>query len=272
MKTNDWTMNGSCGELIYGTRHDPELASQDSPRGVVLMAHGFKGYKDYGMFPWLATQFAHVGYIVQRFNFANSGMLGGDGLFERPDLFEQATWNNQVEDLKILAESFQQTDIPLILFGHSRGGAATLLATGRGDIEASGVISLSAPSQCNSLTPDEQQRLLDEGRIESPSGRTGQMLYVGKNFLEEQLNSPEMHDLQQLIAGSTLPCLLIHGEVDQTVGIDAAKQLEAALKDSTLAIIAGGDHVYNTPNPFSIDDEPSPQLRNVWNAILSWLP
>ena len=43
MKTTNWELEGSGGELLYGTTNE----AQGEPKGVVLMAHGFKGYKDY---------------------------------------------------------------------------------------------------------------------------------------------------------------------------------------------------------------------------------
>ena len=267
MKITDWKIEGSGGEVIYGTTHD----AQSELKGVILMAHGFKGYKDYGMFPWLATRLSAEGFIVHRFNFSHSGMVDGDGPFEREDLFEQATWNTQVEDLQILSEAFTQENMPLILFGHSRGGVATLLAVGRGTVPADGVIALSSPSGCNPFSREDQDRLLDDGRLESPSGRTGQMLYVGKVFLEEQLESPEMHDLQTLLSQTDVPCLLIHGEDDSTVLAESAHRIAENISNSTVAIITGGDHVFNTQNPFPIDGEPSQQLQDVWEAIQVWL-
>ena len=267
MQITHWNIEGSKGEKMYGSTH----SARNEPRGVVIMAHGFKGYKDYGMFPWLATQFSNEGYIVHRFNFSHSGMQGDDGPFERLDLFEQTTWNTQVEDLKILEQAFAQPNLPLTLFGHSRGGVATLLAVGRGDVSANRVIALSSPCDCVSMSKEDQQRLLDEGRIESPSSRTGQMLYVGKCFLEEQLESPECHNLLTLAAGITVPCLIIHGEDDPTVSVHSAVTLAETIPKSTLARIAGGDHVFNTPNPFPIAGDPSTQLNAVWHSISSWL-
>ena len=265
MKNSDWEVEGSKGKTIYGTTHDPS----EDPKGIVLMAHGFKGYKDYGMFPWLATRISSEGYIVHRFNFSHSGMLDGDGPFERPDLFEQATWNSQVEDIKILANRFAQNELPFTLFGHSRGGVATLLAVGRGEVDAKRVITLSSPSQCNPMTKEDQKFLLEEGKIESPSGRTGQMLYVGRAFLEEQLESPETHDVIALASRIEVPCLIMHGVDDSTVPLSAAIALTEAIPNATLAKIVGGDHVFNTPNPFPIDGEPSAQLQAVWDAISS---
>ena len=47
----DWSIPGSDGEPIIGNTHVP----RDEPAGMVLVAHGFKGYKDYGMFPRIAV-------------------------------------------------------------------------------------------------------------------------------------------------------------------------------------------------------------------------
>jgi pimeloyl-ACP methyl ester carboxylesterase len=97
------------------------------------------------------------------------------------------------------------------------------------------------------------------------------MLYVGKTFLEEQLKEQEKHDPLQLGMSFGIPCLIIHGEDDPTVPVSAAIALELAIPDATIALIEGGDHVYNTPNPFSVDGIPSPQLADVWSAMQSWL-
>jgi hypothetical protein len=85
----EWSIEGSEGEPIIGNAHLPEAP----PGGVVLVAHGFKGYKDYGMFPRIAESLANRGFIAHRFNFSHSGMTGAIETFERPDLFERDTWN-----------------------------------------------------------------------------------------------------------------------------------------------------------------------------------
>ena len=66
-----WTIPGSDGEPILGNVHVPD----GEPRGVVIVSHGFKGYKDYGMFPRIAGTLARdAGVIVHRFNFSHAGM------------------------------------------------------------------------------------------------------------------------------------------------------------------------------------------------------
>jgi len=256
-------MVGSRGEIIHGTTHTPERETC----GIVLIAHGFLGYKDYGMFPWLAEQFAKIGWVAHRINFSHSGMLEGKEEFVRTDLFEQATWNTQIEDLTILGEAFKQEGVPLVVLGHSRGGLAALLALGKGELPAEGVISLSAPSDCNPLTPETEAQLLGQGFIERASSRTGQTLRIGKVFLQEQLDDPEGHDLLSLLSGNQANVLVIHGEDDTTVPVSCAVKINAALKKSTLVRVEGGDHVFNTPNPFPLEGTPSPQLLALWNGI-----
>lgn len=260
-------MQGSAGEFIHGTTNEPNT----TPTGVVLIANGFKGYKEYGMFPWLANQLAGIGTIVHRFNFSHSGMTAGDGPFVRPDLFERDTWNRQVEDLSILTNEYKQDGLPMTLLGHSRGGVSCLLTIGRGTSQVDRVISLSAPATCNPLSREMQQTLLKQGFIESPSSRTEQMLHIGMSFLQDQLDDPENHDLLALVAGITSPILVIHGEDDQTVSVNAAVTIAETGQDTTLVRIQDGDHVFNTPNPFPENGSPSPQLLAVWSAIQSWM-
>ena len=122
--TNDWSIPGADGEAIIGNAHLPD----GDPAGVVLLAHGFKGYKDYGMFPRIAQTLAEAGFLAHRFNFSHSGMTDAIKTFERPELFEKDTWNKQVFDWRqvdsaIRSGTLAGQGLPCVIFGHSRGGA-----------------------------------------------------------------------------------------------------------------------------------------------------
>jgi pimeloyl-ACP methyl ester carboxylesterase len=214
------------------------------------------------------------GCIAHRFNFSHSGMTEAVETFARPDLFERDTWNRQVADLcTVLADIndgvLAGTGLPLVLFGHSRGGVAVLLTLGRHAADptfpaVAGAITAATPSTCNSLTAEEQERLLDAGFLESPSSRTGQPLRVGRAFLQEQLDEPEAHDLATLAARVTCPVLIVHGASDPTVPPACAEELGRAIgAEATVAIIEGADHVFNTPNPMVPGQPPSPQLQRL---------
>jgi pimeloyl-ACP methyl ester carboxylesterase len=273
MSDSQWSIAGSDGEPIIGNAHLPE----GQPAGVVLVAHGFKGYKDYGMFPRIAETLSDRGFIGHRFNFSHSGMTDAIETFERPDLFERDTWNRQVFDLLAVVDAvdhgaLEGRGLPLVLFGHSRGGVSCLLTAGRhaDDLRLArlaGVVTAAAPATCNALTEQEAEALLREGFLVSPSARTGQELRVGKAFLTEQQEDPEGHDLLAVAGRIICPVLATHGEKDPTVPAACAEQIAAACGQGTARIVAGGDHVFNTPNPFAPDAEPGPQLAELLEAV-----
>ncbi|MDP7008513.1 MAG: hypothetical protein QGI78_02975 [Phycisphaerales bacterium] len=268
MQIKHWHIEGSKGELIHGSTHEVD----GQPTCNLLIAHGFKGYKEYGCFPWIAHQAALQGVRAHRFNFSHSGMLDGSGSFERPDLFELATWNTQVEDLQAVVPFCSDPEIPTILLGHSRGGVAILLAASRGSVHVDHLIPLAAPATCNPLSEEMQQTMLRQGYIESPSSRTDQMLRIGRCFLDEQTADPAGHDLLSLVGTIDVPITVIHGDQDETVPVSSGETLAKVARDATFNPIYGGTHVFNTPNPFPIEGEASPQLQRVWAVLSSIFP
>ncbi|MEE8460473.1 MAG: alpha/beta hydrolase [Phycisphaerales bacterium] len=269
-----WQIDGAEGEPIFGDMHMPA----SPPVGVVLVAHGFKGYKDYGMFPRVAEAMAARGLIAHRFNFSHSGMTNQTASFARPDLFERDTWNKQVYDLRavmdaVTAGTLEGRELPLVLFGHSKGGVSVLLTAGRsagddGVPRPAGVVSVSAPSTCNSLTLQQQQSLTEQGFLLSPSSRTGQELRIGRIYLAEQLDDPPNHDLLKIAGRIACPVLIVHGEDDPTVPAACAGQIAAACRgEPQVEIVTGADHVFNTPNPLPPDAEPSTQLDAMLTGV-----
>lgn len=270
-----WSIPGAEGEPILGDCHLPTGERQ----GLIVIAHGLKGYKDYGMFPAIARACAAGGLIAHRFNFSHSGMTNDLDTFARPDLFERDTWNKQVHDCRAVIEAIASGELeghglPYVLFGHSRGGVTVLLTAGRYADDAMfpqpmGIITAATPSRCNSLTQEEADELMAAGHLESPSARTGQKLRIGRAFLQEQIDDPAGHDLLALASATRCAALVVHGSDDPTVPVACAEELRRALGErSNQRIIMGGDHVFNTPNPMPPDAAPSDQLRELLYAMV----
>jgi len=276
-KTQHWKLPGADGREILGNVHMPD----GDALGVIVIAHGFKGYKDYGMFPRIAQLAAAAGFIAHRFNFSHSGMTNNTDTFERPDLFERDTWNKQVFDCRAVVEAISDgrlagCGLHHVLFGHSRGGVSVLLTAGRYAKDATfpqsaGVVTAAAPCQCLNLPPEAATQLLKDGFIVSPSSRTGQDLRVGKIALTEQQDDPETHDLLKLVGNITCPLLIIHGEDDPTVPVESAEIIgQAAHDDARVIRVAGGDHVFNTPNPLPDDQAPSQQFQVLLDELYTF--
>ena len=270
--TNAWTIPGSESLEILGETHAPS----GPPRAAAVIVHGYKGYKDYGMFPLLAERLARARFVTHRFNLAHSGMTNRTETFERPDLFERDTWRFQAEDIRavvraIHAGTLAGQRLPLFLIGHSRGGVSGTLAAAwfADELALAGLVTINAPDTCCSLRDADRDTLPRDGFIPTLSARTGQTLRVGRAWLQDQLDHPELHDLLAQAERVRCPALVIQGAADETVPPSAADHLAGALGARTL-IIPGATHVLNTPNPTPPDADPSPQLAAALAGIVGF--
>lgn len=258
---SDWSLPGSQGHPLYGNTHLPV----GEPRGILVICHGFKGYKDYGFLPRLADHAADAGLVVHRFNFSHSGVTPDFETFQHPELFEQDTWAKQVYDVgQVLKILTHPTGLPTVLFGHSRGGLTALLAAAHYPEQLVGVVTAASPASACSLDDDQRAMLRRAGRLASPSGRTGQTLYVGKAWLDEIEDHPERVDPVRAIEQINLPILLMHGRDDATVPVESAHRLHQANPDAQQVVLEDTNHVFNAPNPMPADSPPSPQTAQLF--------
>ena len=272
--TQDWKIDTASGSSLIGTTHLVE----DPPKGVVLLAHGFRGYKDYGFIPVLAQRLADEGFLSHRFNFSHSGMDHGHGHFN-PDTFSGDTWNHQVADLLSVIKAINEGRLegggrPLMLFGHSRGGVTCLLAAGRHSDDPSlshlrGLVTAATPVDASRLKDSEREAFLRHGHIEVPSSRTGQTLRIDSAWLREQQADPEGHDVVTQAGRVRVPVGIVHGLDDSTVDSEDAVYLaEAVGERAIMRLIDGGNHVFNTPNPADLDSTPSAPLQKLQQHVV----
>lgn len=276
---HDWSIPGADGQPILGNTHVPE----ERPEGVLLIAHGFKGYKDYGFFPFLARAAAMRGLVAHRFNFSHSGMTNRIDTFERPDLFEQDTWGKQIQDLGLVARAAADGTLPgpgsegpIVWFGHSRGGVTALLTASRvfhgealpGTPRPGALVCAAAPHVACNLDDSQRTLLHRQGYLESPSSRTGQELRLGRRWLEEMEADEPAFDPLKAIALIPCPVLLVHGAQDSTVPVEAATLLRrAGGPQVALEVIPGATHTFNAPNPLGPDAEPPPETERFVQTV-----
>src|SRR5881275_162652 len=119
-----FTLDSREGLAITGDFEVPSGA-----RALAVIVHGFKGFKDWGFFPWLADALCRDRAAVCRFNMSRSGIGENPDTFERLDLFADDTYSAQIDDLlDVVRWCQQQVELPTFLVGHSRGGGVALLA------------------------------------------------------------------------------------------------------------------------------------------------
>ena len=197
MPEHAFTVAGSDGRPVRAVRHGPE-----SER-TVLLVHGFKGFKNWGWFPWIAERLVEGGLGAVRFDFSHNGVEERD--FDRLDLFLLDTSERHQEDLHALAAAIPGR---LGLMGHSRGGAdAILFAASEPRVDA--LVTLASVSTTDFAPPEADAVLAERGYFPVPNLRTKQEMPVGLHALE----SGRRLDVEGAARSVDVPALCFHAEM-----------------------------------------------------------
>ena len=222
----------------------------DRPRALVVIVHGFKGFKDWGFFPWVAQRFLEHRLAVCRFNMSRSGIGDDPETFDRLDLFEGDTYSTQLADLRTAVAYAQQQvpDLPTFLFGHSRGGGIALL--GARDVpRLSGVAVWSPISRCDRWDDATKREWRERGFLEQLNTRTKQMMRMSSAMLDDVEANRETLDIESAAAALTVPLLVVHGARDESVPVEEGRLLAASNPGSSLLVIERASHTFNAIHP-----------------------
>lgn len=261
MQTRITTISGSDGEDIVLKYLIPDLLKSTQP---VVIAHGFKGFMDWGHFPLVARKIAEAGFAVVLFNFSHNGTsLESPMDFVRLDLFANNTYSKELYDLgKVLDEVEQSAYLryfavdgsSVSLIGHSRGGGMSIIKTYE-DSRIQKLITWAAIGSVGSFF-GRNELLIQEWKIKgvmtSYNGRTGQEMPLNYSLFEDTLVNSERLDIMKAASKIEVPWLIIHGEIDPTVPLSVALELKEQNSDAELFIMKDAHHNFGGKHP--LDD------------------
>jgi len=229
---------------------------------LVIFVHGFKGFKDWGGFPYMTDKLAEAGFFTASFNFSYNGVgEKEDELmdFTRLDIFAKNTFSRELDDLGSVIDYFDTNRDKynynfenLTLIGHSRGGGCIILKTAE-DKRVKKLITLAAVSYYDRYTDRKKNEWREKGYIEEPNSRTGQIMRMDLTLLEDIEKNFERLDIQKAMSKITVPALIIHGEQDLSVDYSNAEALySASNKDlSRLHLIEKTNHTFGVVHPYA---------------------
>ncbi len=267
------TLDGSLGEILIDVR----AAGRESPRPAIVVVHGFKGFKDWGMFPPLAERLARAGFATVTFNLSGSG-VDDAGEFVWPDRFGHDTFSAELNDLGLVIDALARGDLgvrpptTIGLVGHSRGGGIGVLHAAR-DRRVQALVTWSSISSVERWSPREVMEWREKGVTEIVNTRTGQRLPLYVDVLDDvERQAAGPLDIPAAAARLAIPWLIVHGTEDEAVSHLEADALRAAspLPTTRLLAIEGAGHTFGAGHPWDAQKHDTPALRRVFDMTLAW--
>ncbi|WP_299047932.1 alpha/beta fold hydrolase [uncultured Polaribacter sp.] len=250
------------------------------PKKVVIFCHGYKGFKDWGPWNLLATQYADVGFFFVKFNFSHNGGTAEQPI-DFPDLeaFGNNNYTKELDDLAAVIDwvsahqDFKnEADInDISIVGHSRGGGIVLLKANE-DHRVKKVITLAAVCDFGKRTSTigDLEQWKKEGVKYVVNGRTNQKMPHFYQFYLNFKENSERLNIQNAVENLTIPHLIIHGNKDDAVFVEEAENLKKWNPNAQLEIIENANHVFNTSHPWN-KDELSLELSKVVALTINFL-
>jgi dienelactone hydrolase len=264
------------GVIIRGNLHLPDRRGS-RPAPLVVLCHGFKGFKDWGFIPFLADSLAQAGLAALRFNFSHNGVEGDSDTFSRLDKFAVNTISREIEDLKAVLAYTAEGKLPdasqvdssrVGLWGHSRGAASVLLV---GSVDPRiKVLATWAGISTVERWPDEVVREWRQNRrILITNTRTHQEMPLDISVLEDLESHREEYNLLRAVSGLKIPYLVVHGDEDETVPFCEGTLLHDATPRGIrkLQIIPGAGHSFGASHPFT---GPAEELDEAIHVTVDW--
>lgn len=218
-------------------------------RALVFIVHGFKGFKDWGFFPFVAEQLTRHRLAVCRFNMSRSGVGPSLDSFDRLDLFEDDTYSTQIADLRTVVHHVQKKlQLPTFLLGHSRGGGVALLAA-QEIPRLHGVVTWSAISHVDRWDEPAVRAWRDAGHRDEVNSRTGQVMRMSPRILDDYEANRQRLDILAATERLERPLLVLHGVRDESVPVSEARAIVERARDGSITLIEQASHTYNAIHP-----------------------
>ena len=271
--------------IIEGKHEKPILTdvfykATKQSKPIVIFAHGYKGFKDWGCWNLVAEQFATNNFFFVKFNFSHNGGTAKQPI-DFPDLeaFGNNNYTIELDDLQSVIdwvlknEDFRdevdKSNITLI--GHSRGGGISILKA-REEKRVTRLITWAAVSNFGdrSATIRELEDWKNNGVKYVLNGRTKQQMPHYFQFYENYKSNKTRLNIELAVKNLEIPFLIIHGTNDTSISFDEAKLLHDWNLKSEISDIKDANHTFGGKHPWTKNHLPK-HLQKVTTQSLDFI-
>ena len=254
---------------INGSKENPiliDISWKDSEQNkpIIIFCHGFKGFKNWGHFDKIATTFAQQNFVFVKFNFSFNGTTKNNpNDFADLDAFGKNNFTTELNDLELVidyvvenASLYNGNKNEIYLIGHSRGGGISILKTKENKHIKKLVTWASIKDVADFIDHQNIESWKKEGVVYTFNSRTQQNMPLYYQLYEDFIDNQERLTIKEAVINSTIPHLIIHGDNDTSVPVEAAIYLHQLNTKNEIFIIENADHTFGGKHPFTEDELP----------------
>lgn len=248
-----------------------DAGGRESARPAVVILHGFKGFMEWGMFPFVAERLARAGFSAVRLTASGSG-ADASGNFPYQDRFARNTAAAELGDLSTVVNALGAGQLGTApptrigLLGHSRGGGMVILHAAR-DPRVRALVTWAAIASVRRWNDHEAQEWRQRGYREVINARTGDVLRQDIMLLEEVEQDDGQLNIARTAARIACPWLIVHGVDDASVRPAEAHLLQRQNPGAELLEVPNGDHTFGAKHPWQ---GATPALDRALGATTAW--
>jgi len=245
---------------------------------LLVFCHGFKGFKDWGGFPYMLDKISDRNIFTVSFNFSLNGVDNEKDNpvdFECLDDFAKNTFSEELDDLGCVIDFLEKEEGKynynfgtLTIAGHSRGGGIAILKTAE-DKRIKRLITLASVAEFNRYGDETKRVWRERGFIEALNTRTKQKMRMNVSLLEDLEKNYSRLNIKGAMGKIDVPVLILHGSEDLAVDKSEAETLySVSKKDKTkLVILENTGHTFGAVHPFA---GTTPHLENIIEEIINF--
>ncbi len=237
-------------------RGDVRYYQGQKKKPVLVIAHGFKTFKDWGPFPYIGERFAETGFISVVFNFSHNGVGPNLRRITEFKRFAANTPSKEVQDLGRVIDALFEGSIPsgpastesIGVVGHSRGAGISIIRA-RKDSRVGAVAAWSAISKFNRWSRRQEAEWRRRGYLSLVGTSVRPKFRMGVEFLEDLEKNRDSLDILKAASELQVPLLLVYGKQDVVTPVEEAEDLysksdrtktEFVLLEKTGHMLGGG--------------------------------
>ena len=241
-----------------------QLTNQQKP--VVIFAHGFKGFKDWGHFNLVMNHFVENQFVFVKFNFSHNG-----GTLEQPidfpdlEAFGNNNYTKELDDLETVIDWVELNQLvpkeeinskEIYLIGHSRGGGISIVKTSE-DARIKKLVTWAAVSDLINRIPSQQMEIWKQnGVIYVENARTNQQMPMYYQLAEDTFKNKERLTIERAAKTIHVPQLIVHGTNDEAVQLLEAQNIAEWNSNAELFIVENANHTFGAAHPFNDEKFP----------------